>query len=306
MFRNIIKASTLLTGLLLLSLKAGSQTTDTINDNIKGKVSLNLFYCSHITNDTIKYSVYLPPSYATTKDSFPVYFLLHGLGGDENSWIKDLFVHRTTDSLIVAGAIHPLIIIMPDGKRSYYINDFRNALPYENIFINEFIPYIDSLYKVKAQKHYRAIGGLSMGGYGALVNGFRHPDIFSAVVALSAAVRTDSMIFQEKPDRYAQIFKPLFGDSILQYKIITRHWKDYNPLYLADKKPEQLRTVHWYIDCGFSDYLLPGNEALHDLLLQYKVQHEYHVRPGTHERAYWSFALVPTLFFLEKVFDTKP
>jgi len=268
----------------------------------KGTVQQSMPFISKTANDTITYSVYFPPYYSATRDSFPVFYLLHGLGGDENSWIRDFSVDRVADSLILSGCISPMIIVLPNGKKSYYINDYRNEFPYEDVFIREFIPFIDSTYKTKDSKPCRAIGGLSMGGFGALINAFRHPECFTAAVALSAAVRTDSMIINENAEKYNSVFVPVFGDSIQQNKKVTEHWMENNPLYLTGRQPDTLRTVSWFIDCGFSDYLLPGNEALHDLFIRYRIPHEYHVRPGNHDRSYWKPALVPALLFTGRVF----
>lgn len=271
----------------------------------KGTVLQSLPFFSKTANDTLFYSLYLPPAYPITPDSFPVFYLLHGLGGDENSWINDFFLDRIADSLIQAGEIPPVIIVMPDGKRSYYINDYRNAFPYETVFISEFIPFIDSTYKTKDSKADRAIGGLSMGGYGALINAFRHPDCFSTAVAFSAAVRTDSMIINEKAEKFNAVFAPVFGDSIQQYKKVTQHWIENNPLYLVERQPDTLKSVCWFIDCGLYDYLLPGNEALHDLFVRYRIPHEYHVRPGNHDRIYWESSLIPALLFTGRKLNGK-
>jgi enterochelin esterase-like enzyme len=278
-----------------------SQSYIETRKSIRGSVYQSISFYSKIAKDSLHYSIYLPPDYDISPERFPVFYLLHGLGGDETSWINDFSVHRMADSLIVEGEIPPMIIVMPDGRRSYYINDYLDVFPYDSIFIHEFLPFIDSVYKTAEDRNLRVIGGLSMGGFGALIHCFRHPGIFSAAIALSAAVRTDSMIFNEKPEKYSQNFSPIFGDSIPTYKQLTVHWKANNPLYLMNKQSAILQTICWYLDCGLSDYLLPGNEALHDLFLRYKIPHEFLVRSGGHERAYWESGLVPALQYAGKV-----
>jgi len=292
----------LMSGLVSQFLPVYPQLNNNRPGEIEGTVQRSLTFFSKTTHENVSYSLYLPPDYYNIPDSFPVLYMLHGLGGDENSWINDFSIHRIADSLICNHAIPPMLIVLPNGRKSYFINDYRNEFPYETIFIKEFIPYIDSLYRTKRSKSYRVIGGLSMGGFGALINGFRNPGHFAAAVGLSAAIRTDSMIMNEKPDKYNQVFKPLFGDSIQQFSHITQHWADNNPLYLVLRQPDTLRTVGWYLDCGFYDYLLPGNEALHKLFIQYRIPHEYHVRTGNHDRAYWKSALVPALLYTGRIF----
>jgi enterochelin esterase-like enzyme len=305
MMRRFVFPFILLSGLLCHSLFLSGQPNPGDKNEKKGTVRQSLPFFSKTANDTLTYSIYFPPEYSAIPDSFPVFYLLHGLGGDENSWIRDFSVDRIADSLIQAGNIPPVIIVMPNGKRSYYINDYRHTFPYETVFISEFIPFIDSTCKTKDSKSYRAIGGLSMGGFGAMINAFRHPDYFSAVIALSAAVRTDSMIIHEKAEKYNSVFVPVFGDSIQQYNKVTQHWKENNPLYLVEPQPDTLKSVCWFIDCGLYDYLLPGNEALHDLFVQYRIPHEYHVRPGNHDRAYWKASLIPAMLFTGGVFNGK-
>jgi enterochelin esterase-like enzyme len=305
MVKRFLLLFILISGILCPSFYPSAQSQPGNKNEIRGTVWQSLPFLSKTVNDTVKYSVFLPPGYFTAPDSFPVFYLLHGLGGDENSWIRDFSVDRIADSLILAGGIPPVIIVMPDGKKTYYINDYRNAFPYETVFIREFIPFIDSTYKTKDSKPYRAIGGLSMGGFGALINAFRHPDYFSASVALSAAVRTDSMIINVEAEKYNSVFMPVFGDSIQQYKKVTKHWMENNPLYLTVRQPDTLKTVCWYIDCGLNDYLLPGNEALHDLFVQYGIPHEYHVKPGNHDRLFWSSELIPALLFTGRILNGK-
>ena len=305
MTRRLIFPLILLSCISFYSFPLSAQSCTGDKNKTKGTVQRSLPYLSMTTHDTLFYSLYLPPEYPAIPDSFPVFYLLHGLGGDENSWINDFSIDRVADSLIQAGDIPPVIIVMPDGKKSYYINDFCNAFPYETVFISEFIPYIDRTFKTKDRKADRAIGGLSMGGYGALINAFRHPDCFSTAVAFSAAVRTDSMIINEKAEKFNAVFAPVYGDSIQQYKKVTQHWMENNPLYLVERQPDTLKSVSWFIDCGLYDYLLPGNEALHDLFVRYRIPHEYHVRPGNHDRTYWESSLIPALLFTGKKLDGK-
>lgn len=291
--------------ILYHTLSIYSQPQNLVNIEIQGTVYQSLPFYSKTVGENIRYTIYLPPDYYSTTDSFPAFYLLHGLGGNENSWINDFSVRQITDSLIAIGSIPSMIIIMPDGRKSYFVNDYNHDFPYETIFIDEFIPYIDSLYKTKSIKSFRAIGGLSMGGYGALIHCIRNPGHFSAAVSLSGAVRTDSMIMNEKPEKYNQVFRPVFGDSIQQYRIATRHWAENNPLYQVSVQPDTLKTIHWYLDCGFSDYLIQGNEALHDLFTLYRIPHDYHIRPGNHNRAYWESAFIPALLFTGRVFEGK-
>ena len=133
---------------------------------------------SELMNTDVKYSIYLPESYDGTK-KYPVLYILHGYGGNNNDWLQD-----NTGSIWAGGGTMPayareyaektgkeLIIVAPDGGNNFYSDGFNGGPKYMSFFFQEFIPYIESTYAIKAEKKSRAIGGLSMGGYGSLYYG---------------------------------------------------------------------------------------------------------------------------------------
>jgi enterochelin esterase-like enzyme len=282
----------------LVSNKLNGQSFAKLNSEINGTVYRSLEFNSKILNNRLKYSIYLPPYYHTSNDSFPVLYLLHGYGGSETSWINRCNIHRIVDSLIQIGAIPSMIIIMPEGRNSYYINDFQQQFPYEDIFISELIPFIDSVYKTIPHKGYRIIGGLSMGGYGALILSIKHPDIFGACISLSAAVRTDEMIMNEDTSNYNNKFSLIYG-SVFQGDVrINEYWKSYSPFYLlSDSISDKLKSIHWYFDCGMNDHLIKGNEALHAAFVNLGIPHEYHVRVGSHNLEYWKKSIIEGIIY---------
>jgi S-formylglutathione hydrolase FrmB len=187
---------------------------------------------------------------------------------------------------------------MPDGKNSYYINDYQGNIPYEDFFIQEFISYIDEQYPVSYQANQRAIAGLSMGGYGAVVLSIKHPDLFGTCLAFSAALRTDSMFSKLPQQKYDQYFGKLFGNDLSGIDRLTRHWKNNNPLYIIDKgNHAALQQIAWYIDCGMDDFLFVSNQALHQKMLKFHIAHEYHMRPGKHNWDYWQQSVTNGLLF---------
>lgn len=191
-----------------------------------------------------------------------------------------------------------MIIIMPDGRKSYFINDYQQQFPYEDIFTGELIPFIDSTYKTLQQKRYRFIGGLSMGGYGALILSIKHPDMFGVCIALSAAVRTDEMIASVDSANYINKFSVLFGSEFQGNERINEYWKSYSPFYLLnDSISGEIKSISWYIDCGIDDFLIKGNEALHTAFLNLGIKHEYHVRAGSHDWEYWKKGIIEGMKF---------
>ncbi|MBS1526866.1 MAG: esterase family protein, partial [Bacteroidetes bacterium] len=154
-----------------------------------GKVYDNLSMPSKILKMERKYAVYLPPDYETSDRSYPVLYLLHGAGDDQTGWVQFGEVLNITDRAIKEGKATPMVIIMPDantGRRGYF-NDPRGDWNYEDFFFKEFMPYVEKKFRIKSEKRYRAVAGLSMGGGGSFVYALHHPELFSSACPLSAA-----------------------------------------------------------------------------------------------------------------------
>jgi enterochelin esterase-like enzyme len=130
-----------------------------------GKVWDNLSMKSKILNMERKFAIYLPPDYETSQRSYPVLYLLHGAGDDQTGWVQFGEVLHIADEAINTGNATAMVIVMPDGNtgRRGYVNDIKGDWRYEDFFFQEFIPYIEKNYRIKGEKRYRAIGGLSMG-----------------------------------------------------------------------------------------------------------------------------------------------
>lgn len=133
------------------------------------------------------YTIYLPKSYTIeTERQYPVLYLLHGLWGNNTDWKYRGHIQDVANQLIDGEQAVEMIIVMPDAGTGWngYFN--MEGWPYETYFFTEFIPYIESTYRVKTGKKDRAIAGLSMGGGGATVYGQKYPGMFSSVYAISA------------------------------------------------------------------------------------------------------------------------
>jgi S-formylglutathione hydrolase FrmB len=196
-----------------------------------------------------------------------------------------------------------VIIVMPDGGVSWYINDYQNKVRYEDMFIREFIPHIDSTYRTRPTRDYRGISGLSMGGWGALMFAMRHPDQFAACAAFSAAVWADEEITSIEQPLYDRLFGEIFGPKLAGKDRLTPHLRKYHSLDLAKTLPEEsLKKVRYYIDCGDDDFLTKGNSFLHLVLRDRKIPHEYRVRDGGHTWAYWRSGIEEGLKFIGESF----
>jgi len=199
----------------------------------------------------------------------PVIYLLHGYGGYEKSWIIiKPELPRIADE-------KGIIFVCPDGKNSWYINSpLLKTSQYETFISSELIDYIDHKYNTLADSAHRAITGLSMGGHGALFNALRHNNVFGAAGSMSGAV--DIRHYNNK-----------FG-----LQTLLGNKKDYPYHWEANAVPNQISRIQdgmiaIIFDCGTSDFTFSQNEALHKMLINQNIGHDYTTRPGAHTLGYW-------------------
>lgn len=277
--------------LLLFLLSTGTALGQT------GTVKDNLSLTSAILQGDRNYAVYLPPGYDSSARSYPVLYLLHGAGDDHSGWVQFGEVAQIADKAIREGSATPMVIVMPDaqtGQRGYY-NSIGGDWRYEDFFFDEFIPHVESTFRIRAAKEFRAVAGLSMGGGGSFVYAMHRPDMFSAAAPLSAWVG---------PLTESQMRRGL-GDQIasMEDEAVTAYFNAHNVVSLANSvSAEELNSVRWYIDCGDDDFLFEGNSLVHMALRKREVQHEYRVRDGGHSWSYWRSSLPDVLAFVTQGF----
>ncbi|MDX2195360.1 MAG: alpha/beta hydrolase-fold protein [Cytophagales bacterium] len=267
-----------------------------------GKVIENQVIISKIMGKTMKHSIYLPHGYDISSRYYPVVYLLHGYSDDETAWVQFGSAHYAADQLINKGEINPMIIIMPDGALTWYINSHDSKVNYMDYLTKELIPYIDKTYRTKASKEYRAIAGLSMGGYGAIINILKNPHIFSTCVAFSAAVWTDDDITSKNIDYEV----PWFAKNTPPNERLNKHWKAHSIFEIINSTPaDSLIKLRLYIDCGDKDFLTTGNAKLHIALREKNINHEYRVRHGWHNWNYWQSGIYDGLKYIAQGFDRR-
>ncbi|WP_242921283.1 alpha/beta hydrolase [Pontibacter liquoris] len=265
-----------------------------------GKVLDNLSLKSKILKANRKYAIYLPPDYETSQRSYPVLYLLHGAGDDQTGWVQFGEVLHIADKAIKNGTATPMIIVMPDantGQRGYF-NSETGDWRYEDFFFEEFMPFIEKTYRIKADKRNRAIAGLSMGGGGSFMYALRHPDLFSSACPLSAA--TGPLTPEEAKPFIERIGNKTVTASAAQ---LEAYYKNNSVLQLLNTVPaEQVKSVKWYIDCGDDDFLYEGNSLVHIAMRKKEIPHEFRVRDGGHTWTYWRQSLPKVLSFVSDTF----
>ena len=251
----------------------------------------------------VEYSIYFPEGYDTSNRRYPVLYLLHGYTDDETGWTQFGQVKPIADEYVDDPGISPMLIVMPDAGETWYVNTYDNKVRYEDFFVQEFIPFIDESYRTRPTKEFRAVAGLSMGGYGALVYALKHPDMFSASAPLSAAIFTEEEMMEMKQKRWDDVFGEIYGTGLNGRARITDHYRENAPLlWIADNDKDNLDDVKYYIDCGDKDFLIKANMELHALMIDKGVPHEFRVREGDHSWSYWRSALPEVLRFVSAGF----
>jgi S-formylglutathione hydrolase FrmB len=236
------------------------------------------------------YSIFLPPSYAKEPTrTYPVVYFLHGLNNDQTSWTVDRYGHlqNKVEELIIAGKIPEIIMVHPRGDNSFYCNYIDGTRRYEDFVVTELVNYVQANYRARKERQFRAIGGTSMGGYGALKIAMKFPDRYSSTVGQSPIVfpgKNPLDVPEElKSSQFYQFFvgmlRPLFGEPLRQDL-----WDLNNPLILA--RSGKLDGLKIYFDYGTDDRYIPrihldqGAQMLDRILSEAKVAHTFSIHPG--------------------------
>ncbi|MEJ7643642.1 MAG: alpha/beta hydrolase-fold protein [Chryseolinea sp.] len=283
-----MKQSVAILLLVLISIFASAQSS---------KVADNLTLPSKILKGDRKYAIYLPPGYESSSRSYPVLYLLHGGGDDQTGWVQFGEIQHYADKAISDGIATPMIIVMPDantGTRGY-VNTANGEWKYEDFFFQEFIPFIEKTYRIKTEKRFRAVAGLSMGGGGSFYYALHHPELFSSACPLSASTGPLSM---DDAKAWLDRNKQTASDAQLE-----SFYKRYSSLELVNAMPDdQKKAVRWYIDCGDDDFLFEGNSLIHIAMRKKEIPHEFRIRDGGHTWTYWRTALPAVLEFVSVSF----
>ncbi|HEY4241180.1 MAG TPA: alpha/beta hydrolase-fold protein [Kofleriaceae bacterium] len=295
-----------------------------------GKMSTEKFHSDALGVDK-NVVVYLPPGYDAGTKHYPVFYYLHGLGDMETGWRDGGHMADTAGNEKIDA-----IIVMPDGDDSFYVDsdmpiDYDacmkdgtglidgsepkaqtcvHARKYETYMTKDLVTWVDGKYRTIAKKEGRAIAGLSMGGYGALMLAMRHPDMFAAAASHSGV---DSLIYQGPRPYVAGKEQVMTGDFAAKvgkalgpigawiagtFGKDDANWLAHDPTTLATKlQPGQLAI---YLDCGTEDdFGLDGAAGYLDhVLTQQKIEHTLFLGPGKHNFDFWGPRLHESLKFL--------
>ena len=282
-----------------------------------------------------QYVVYLPPSYGRQPARrYPVAFYLHGLYGDEWNWVRLGRLDTVMDSLAAAGG-RELIVVMPDGDDGWYttwnvlanVGECRRRQPpgrrgedvgtycvpwphYDDYIARDLVAHVDSSYRTIADAAHRGIGGLSMGGYGAVSLALAYPDVFAAAASHSGVV-SPAYVGPHPfapPARYAatladmrEAWGTLWSAVMPAFGRDSSAWRARDPAFLLRRLLRSGRPApSIYLDVGLDDRFLDGNRAFRAELAALNVRADYHEHPGGHDWTYWRAHVAESLSWLAR------
>jgi len=231
----------------------------------------------------MKYRVWLPAGYFNRTKSYPVLYLLHGWHGDETNWSTLTRLTRYAEDL-------PVIIVMPDGQNSWYVDSAADENEkFEAYLLQDLIQNVEQSWRTVHGREGRAIAGLSMGGYGAVKEALKHPEMFQVAASLSGAFNAGSKELEKEREDLRPSLAKAFGAE-------RSKAREQNDLYALAQKVDAKATPYLYVDCGNQDEsFLEPNRNLAVILSQRKFAYEYHEFPGVHDWEYWDKRLPAVL-----------
>jgi len=227
------------------------------------------------------------------KKNLRVLVLLHGYSGIDTDWIRG--------SCIAELALkHNMAVFMPDGGNSFYLDDEIRGELYETLLVKEIPEFIRNTFPVSSAPEDTYIGGFSMGGYGALHTALKHPDVYSACIALSSALIIDSL------DKMT----PESGNPIARYSYYTHIFgdlkkargSDLDPKYLAKKVLEDgVKKPALYLACGTEDFGIAGNREYSQYLTSIGYDHVFKESTGIHNWLFWNEYIQKAMDWLDEL-----
>lgn len=275
-----MKRMSLLSTIITVLISASLSSAQTYKWNNTGSLPsgyTHATYHSTLMNTDIGYSIYLPPNYNSSTDRYPVVYSLHGMGGNENGNCQTY--SSVMQSGITSNTFSPVIVVFVNGRGNTFYSDSKDgAVKCESSIIKELIPHIDATYRTKADRTQRAVEGISMGGFGALMLGFKHPDIFASIGTFDAALVNWDTLSQQTFDR--SIPTQIFGSD--------RNYFNENsyPFTFAKKNAATIKSlgIKVRITTGDNDVqmgpLYYYNLAMRDTLNKLGINLTFKVTPG--------------------------
>ncbi len=268
----------------------------------------NLYMSSKILNAEVDYSIYIPDRFVNSEIKLPVIYCLPGLSCTDEQFFDFSNLAQTLDEKIHKNTSFPLILVVPfsSDKIYYYMNSFDGQFMWEEMFVKEFVPYIETHYNVSNKYYERGIMGISMGGYGALLNSINNPEMFIACAAFSSGLRTDQQLIELSQPDYNHRYGLSLGKDLTNEKRITPHYKRKEIVNIIEKVEEKyLKKTKYLLHCGDDDIFINGNKILKDAMHKKGISTEFIEMRGKHDWNYWKTYLYDGIKFISEKISTS-
>lgn len=243
---------------------------------------IDVRFFSQALEKEMPYRAVLPANYGASRTKLPVVYLLHGGGGGFRDW--------TNYSDVANYAEQGLILIMPEGQSSYYVNSAEHPQDrYEDYIVHDVVADVEQRFPIAARtREQRAIAGISMGGFGAITLSLKHPDLFIFAAGLSSALDVPTRPFSIKRISQWRSHRAIFGpwNGSIQHK---------NDPYVLARTVNVSKMPFLFLSCGQQEGLLPANRKFVSLLEQRGFGYEFQTGAGGHDWNQWN-ARLPLLF----------
>lgn len=254
------------------------------------------FRPAHLGGMQVSFNVILPQDYASPSRRFPVLYLLHGYTGHFSDWV-------TKTGLLKYAKAYEEIIVMPEDENGWYVDNYANPkLDWQSYIIDDLIPYVDGHYRTVASRNGRAIAGLSMGGYGAMLLGLKYHQMFAAVASLSGVLASSQPAFEEVLPAGSPIHKVIAED----FGPLDNPSRRANDPFLLIREIPVSELPQLYLAIGSSDELLQMNRDFVHILSEYRIPYHYCEQPGKHEWSVWDDQIQRVLAIEAPVIGASP
>lgn len=219
-----------------------------------------------------------PGERALKKPTYQTLYLLHGVLGNDTDWLSGTRVQMWAED-------HNLAVVMPSGENKFYVDNEASGDRFSTFLGKELVQFTRDTFPLSRKREDTFIGGLSMGGYGALVNGLKYHDVFGRICAFSSALILDR--FRNADDSSENLIerRSFYESSMGPLEKVPGSDKDY--YYLAEKAAGQKEKPFIYMACGKEDSLVDDNRKYRDFLQKQGYDVTYEEWPGNHDWIFW-------------------
>jgi putative tributyrin esterase len=277
-FSHAQRATGLLLSLaLFVTFRTGfAQTPPSAKADFSPRVQDRTFHSKSLDRE-MHYLIVLPVGYDKSQQRYPVFYLLHGWAGDYRNWV-------TLTRLVKYSQPYPMVIVTPDAQNSWYVNSATvPADRFEDYIAGDLVREIDAHWRTVASPQSRSIAGLSMGGYGSVLFGLKHPGSFAAVGSVSGAL--------DGPAGVEKVMSDLRESTDRAYGPPDSATRVENNIYSLLAKADRSQIPYLFLECGSEDPFLSSNRKIAAALSSKNVSYEYHEYPGAHSWEFWDSSL---------------